>query len=213
MRLKEKKVERFGKLVMYTYGAPRVGNENFCSAFDSLLTDAWRVVNGRDVVARLPRTINAAVFGRVGYDHCGKTALVSPLEVEEKLWLEDVSDEGSCPVRDGVVLTSPLGKGNVLGDVWGAVEEGAGKAEGVEEKLKGIIDGVTGRIGEVKSVLELASIVGIDSSYAQREVAMLESVVSGEAITHHMEGEYHLALGRLTGRRGRIEEKKEGGGS
>ena len=85
-----------------------MGNENFCSAFDSLLTEchsvegggvrpkidsAWRVVNGRDVVARLPRTINAAVFGRVGYDHCGKTALVSPLEVEEKLWLEDVSDE------------------------------------------------------------------------------------------------------------------------
>lgn len=221
---KEKKARRFKKLSMYTYGAPRVGNEDFCKKFDSLLEDcytidgvvrrkidcAWRVVNGRDVVARLPRTIEAAVFGRIGYDHCGKTALVSPMEVEEKLWLEGVSDGKLCPVRDGVVLTSPLGKGNVLGDVWGVVEEGTGKGEvkGME-KVRGIVDGVTGRIGEVKSLLELASVVGIDSKYAEREVAMLESIVNGEGLMHHLEGEYFVALGRLEGRLGRVIERKD----
>ena len=70
----------------------------------------------------------------------------------------------------------------------------------VQAKLKVIVDGVTGRVGDIKSVLELSSIIGIDSKGAQREIDMLDSIFKGEGLSHHMEGEYRNALKRLFGR-------------
>jgi len=83
----------------------------------SLLDEAYRVVNGADVVARLPRSINFLL--KIGYDHCGATALISLPKIsrdgenltgnKEKntndsvvplIWVEGESDDASCPVCD-----------------------------------------------------------------------------------------------------------------
>jgi predicted lipase len=40
---------------MYTFGAPRVGNSEFARFFDALGMEAFRIVNGADIVARMPR--------------------------------------------------------------------------------------------------------------------------------------------------------------
>ena len=49
-----------GRVRMYTFGAPRVGNSEFARFFDSLGIEAYRIVNGADIVARMPRHANSA---------------------------------------------------------------------------------------------------------------------------------------------------------
>lgn len=78
--------------------------------------ETYRIVNGADVVARVPRTMNAIVSS-IGYEHCGPTVLVSADPGGCPLWIEGES-EGQCPVRDGTPLTNPFAKGNLLGDVY-----------------------------------------------------------------------------------------------
>ena len=42
-----------GRLHLYTYGAPRVGNKEFCDDINALLSHAaFRIVNGADVVPK-----------------------------------------------------------------------------------------------------------------------------------------------------------------
>ena len=115
-------------LLLYNFGSPRVGNEAFRDLFDSLLQDgsidqAYRIVNGEDVVTRLPRTMNALVLGNVRYDHVGTTVLVAPASSSEEesengtennnvnesiLWVEGESDDSACPVRDiSMTLSGP----------------------------------------------------------------------------------------------------------
>jgi predicted lipase len=74
---------RFRGVHLYSYGSPRVGNDAFCDRFDSLLESgaigsAYRIVNGADVIARLPRTINGLVLGSVGYEHVRGSQTVPP---------------------------------------------------------------------------------------------------------------------------------------
>jgi predicted lipase len=45
---------------MYTFGAPRVGNSEYARFFDGLGIEAFRIVNGQDIVARMPRHANSA---------------------------------------------------------------------------------------------------------------------------------------------------------
>ena len=47
------------KITCYTFGCPRVGNKALADLFNGLPIDAYRVVNGADIVARLPRHGNA----------------------------------------------------------------------------------------------------------------------------------------------------------
>eukprot|EP00667_Euglena_gracilis_P001784 EG_transcript_1785 len=103
-------------LRLYTFGSPRVGNAEFAARFEATGVEAYRVVNGRDVVARVPRTVNA-VISSIGYEHCGPTVLVSADPADCPLWVEGQS-EGLCPVRDGTPLTNPFARGNLLGDVY-----------------------------------------------------------------------------------------------
>lgn len=50
----------------YTFGSPRVGNEEFATEFTQLVGNKWyRIVNCSDFVARVPRRI-------VGYKHVGQ---------------------------------------------------------------------------------------------------------------------------------------------
>ena len=219
-------------LKLYSFGSPRVGNEAFVKTFDSLqqsgkLDEAYRVVNGADVVARLPRSVNFVL--KVGYDHCGATALISLPKTKKDgdeqegkesgstvttvplIWVEGESGDSMCPVRDGTPLTSPLAEGMLLGDLFNAVKNVTDSPEGADKEL--IQASYISKLGEMagklsKSVAgrfqtftaaDLTSIFGIDKKYAEREATIIQSVVSGEAIAHHLEDEYYGAMGRACG--------------
>jgi hypothetical protein len=219
-------------LKMYNFGSPRVGNEEFRQKFDSLIgkgiDEAYRIVNGQDVVARLPRTVNALNLVTVGYEHCGPTVLISiPNEakndkeegnaseegfVEEQqqarkplIWIEGQS-EGACPVRDGTALMSPLAQGSFLGDIVSAVKQnptssGDNEKQDFLEKgdvLSKFTTAVKGRL-ETFTASDLASVVGINKEFIDRESKIIQSVFSGEALNHHMEDEYYSAMGRACG--------------
>jgi triacylglycerol lipase len=51
---------------LYTFGSPRVGDQNFAQAFTEKIGDrTFRVVNGNDIVPRVPPQLN-------GYKHVGE---------------------------------------------------------------------------------------------------------------------------------------------
>lgn len=80
-KAKSKQPPRPKSLRLYSFGSPRVGNTAFADLFDSFLAEgyideAYRIVNGQDVVARLPRSANVLVAD-INYEHCGPTALVT----------------------------------------------------------------------------------------------------------------------------------------
>mmetsp|Transcript_18259 Transcript_18259/g.27375 ORF Transcript_18259/g.27375 Transcript_18259/m.27375 type:complete len:533 (-) Transcript_18259:260-1858(-) len=224
-------------LKMYNYGSPRVGNKEFTKKFDSLIgngiDEAYRIVNGQDVVARLPRTVNALGLVSIGYEHCGPTVLISVPDAEADgdnesdenlaanqgdkqmplLWIEGQS-EGECPVRDGTALRSPLAQGSLLGDIVSAVKENQGantdvvkasteKAKGEDYLEKGdmlskLSTAVKGRL-ETFTASDLASVVGIDKQFLARESKIIQSVFSGEALSHHMEDEYYKNMALACG--------------
>lgn len=201
-------------LKMYNFGSPRVGNDAFVARFDALMNgngidEAYRLVNGQDAVARMPRTVNALALGSIGYNHCAPTALVNtdPTNEQPRVWVEGESDNRACPVRDGTPLTSPLASGSLLGDILSAVDNDSNE-EGTEKKEKKLMDYVKdankiadamkGRLGSLTAA-DLTSIVGIDKSFAEREANIIKSIFSGEALSHHMEDQYYLAMGRAGG--------------
>lgn len=190
-------------LKMYNFGSPRVGNAEFVANFDSLvgngIDEAYRIVNGQDVVARLPRTVNALGVVKVGYEHCGPTVLISiPEEADDAqalVWIEGQS-EGDCPVRDGTALTSPLAKGSLLGDIVSEVNSSEG--EGFGDSLSKLGNAMKGRF-ESFEASDIAGLVGIDKSFVEREANIIKSLASGEALSHHMEDQYYMAMGRSSG--------------
>jgi pimeloyl-ACP methyl ester carboxylesterase len=198
-------------LRMYNYGSPRVGNKAFAELFDALrdegfINEAYRVVNGEDVVARLPRTMNALVLGQVGYEHVGTTALVtqpqnntsstSPNLTTPRLWVEGESDDSKCPVRDGEALSSPMIGGSLLGDIYNATRESfdEGSPMSWDKKFSAAASKVTSRI-KTLSASDVASVLGIDRSFTEREIKLVQSLVQGKALAHHMEDEYYATLG------------------
>ncbi|KAH3724911.1 hypothetical protein DPMN_050738 [Dreissena polymorpha] len=42
------------RLFLYTYGMPRVGNKEYAYYHDRLVSNSWRIINGKDIVPRLP---------------------------------------------------------------------------------------------------------------------------------------------------------------
>jgi hypothetical protein len=201
-------------LRMYNYGSPRVGNEAFSDLFDALrdegfIDQAYRVVNGEDVVARLPRTVNALVLGNVGYEHVGTTVLITQPEKNTdaatassttkppplRIWVEGESDDSKCPVRDGVSMSSPMIGGSLLGDLYNATREGFDEASPMSwGKLTGAASKVTARI-KTLSATDVASVLGIDRSFTEREIKLVQSLMQGKALAHHMEDEYYATLG------------------
>ncbi|GAX29096.1 hypothetical protein FisN_7Hh308 [Fistulifera solaris] len=215
-----KKPPRPKSLYLYNFGSPRVGNERFRIMFDSLLADgritqAYRVVNGEDVVARLPRTVNALVFGNVGYDHVGTTVLVKdPSQADDGeplLWVEGESDDNTCPVRDGIALTNPLSEGSLLADLINATktvlnDEDTSKNADLWTKVGSAAMMVTERIKTV-SASDLASVLGIDQKFTEREVRIIQSLLEGKAVAHHMEDQYYGSMGRACGYKAVVGEE------
>ena len=196
-------------LRLYNFGSPRVGNNEFAARFSTLLDDgkinqAYRIVNDRDVVARMPRTMYTL---SVDYDHCGQTVLVKePTQehTDEVLWIEGESDDQDCPVRDYEQRTaSPLADGTLLGDLAKAMKTDDSK---VEEKDK---ENVLSQLGSVASkfqkrlsqvtAADITSVVGIDKTFTDRELQLVGSVFNGKALAHHLEDAYYAAMGRAVG--------------
>ena len=194
-------------LRMYNFGSPRVGNSVFAERFDSLLKDgrvqqAYRVVNGDDIVTRVPRT--TPPIG-VQYEHVGSTVMVSkePAEAEgtdslaPALWVEGESDQAACPVRDmDLVLNSPIAEGTLLGDLIKATTLAevtpteAGSEDAKQEKsifgnFATVAAQMTDRVKKIKAS-DLASIVGIDKEFSEREFKIIESFAKGRALANHM---------------------------
>ena len=65
--------------VLYNFGAPKVGNDEFVRRFNKLVPNTFRVVNDADVIVRLPRNKGVgAVPGAGNYYHIGRTVLTTP---------------------------------------------------------------------------------------------------------------------------------------
>jgi hypothetical protein len=210
-------------LKMYNFGSPRVGNDAFCKTFDSLvgngIDEAYRIVNDQDVVARFPRTMNALAFGNIGYDHCGPTVLITEIasqiskhgendqkcnfQKNEMLWIEGETSDATCPVRDGNALSDPLMSGSLLGDINDIVGAFQGNEEEDDKsfslsKLSNMAEKVTGRLQKM-NVEDIASIVGIDKRFTQRELKVFQSIFSGEGLSHHLEDKYYQGMGMCCG--------------
>ena len=220
-------------LRLYNFGSPRVGNVAFAELFDALVDEglidqAYRLVNGDDVVARLPRSVNALVLGNINYEHVGATVLLTDPESDgEKcntyLWIEGESDDSKCPVRDGEMLISPMAEGTLLNDLVAATREGLalavktdnftkgsnGSNEASKDDFKSRFSTFAGKVSDrVKSISasDIASIVGIDQSFTTRELRIVQSLLQGNALAHHLEDQYYAGMGRASGFIARLNE-------
>jgi hypothetical protein len=225
-------------LRMYNFGSPRVGNMAFAELFDALVEEglidqAYRVVNGDDIVARLPRTVNALVLGSINYEHVGTTVLLTDPESDSEsiavenyntcLWIEGESDASKCPVRDGEMMISPMAEGTLLNDLFTATREGLAVATTTDNVTQGSDDSdgsskndiisrlstIAGKVSDrVKNISasDIASIVGIDQSFTTRELRIVQSVLQGNALAHHLEDQYYAGMGRASGFVARVNE-------
>eukprot|EP00980_Cylindrotheca_fusiformis_P001577 scaffold360_cov107-Cylindrotheca_fusiformis.AAC.7 len=196
-------------LRLYNFGSPRVGNKAFAKRFDKIMDDgfidqAYRIVNDKDIVARVPRSM---VTLNVDYDHCGKTVLVEePLEGTEqsqvRLWVEGESDDSLCPVRDYENrIADPRSEGTLIGDLMTTFSKGDGgslEAEKSLNRLGSLAAKFQERLSKV-SVSDVASVVGIDKNFSERELQIVQSLVKGNGLANHMEDSYYAALGRAVG--------------
>jgi hypothetical protein len=155
------------------------------------------------------------VFGNVGYDHVGTTVLVKdPSQADDGeplLWVEGESDDNTCPVRDGIALTNPLSEGSLLADLINATktvlnDEDTSKNADLWTKVGSAAMMVTERIKTV-SASDLASVLGIDQKFTEREVRIIQSLLEGKAVAHHMEDQYYGSMGRACGYKAVVGEE------
>jgi len=209
------------EVAMYNYGAPRVGNGEFVSFFNTLFAgrEAFRIVNDRDIVPRLPRGAGAA--GAVlEYEHVGRTVLIAEgsdaAEGFDGFWVEGESNEADCPLRDVSPLSNPFSSGTVLadvgeqtrnlasslGDTWSKVDAAAkSRSRGELQKavgegvasFEGIKDSIAGRL-QAMSTADALRMVGLDQRFVESELRLVESLAQGKAIEHHLEPSYFEAM-------------------
>jgi Lipase (class 3) len=204
-------------LRMYNFGSPRVGNGVFAKQFDALLQDgrvdaAYRMVNGDDIVTRVPRTTSPL---GVEYEHVGSTVMVSKESAPEggavapALWIEGESDESKCPVRDmDFVLNSPIAEGTLLGDLLSATATATNETDqkDVFGRFSTMASKWSERVKNIKAS-DLASIIGIDREFSEREFKIIESFAKGRALANHLEDDYYAAMGRASGFRAIVGEE------
>lgn len=198
-------------LRLYNFGSPRVGNKAFSQRFERLVREgsvdqAYRIVNGKDVVARMPRTMGAL---SVDYDHCGPTVLVqAPTQEnpEKVLWIEGESDDKACPVRDyEKMMSSPTAEGTLLGDLLKAIgdnKQQSGLSDEQGKKLLAQVGSIASKFQERLSAVtasDITSLLGFDKSFTDRELQMVQALFKGEALAHHLEDSYYAAMGNCAG--------------
>jgi hypothetical protein len=194
-------------LKMYNFGSPRAGNQAFANKFQTFLEqgyidEAYRIVNSQDIITRVPRPTGML---NVDYEHCGKTVLIEDtlLEGDKPLWIEGESDfDRVDPVRDIRSATKGiLSEGMLLDDLVKTynTKEGDGDNEGSKSSsVFTQLGAVASRLKKV-DVADLTSMVGIDKSYANRELQLAQSFLKGDSLAHHLEDSYYMAMGRAVG--------------
>lgn len=212
---------RLGRLRLYTFGAPRVGNSAFAEHFDSFGMEAFRIVNGQDIVPRMPRHANSA-GALLDYEHCGRTVLVDETGgVEGGFWVEGEDEQADCPLRDVSPFTNPFGSKTILGELsataaeaaaaaWGDVTKSGAESEGEQEfdfkglarsfggaaaKLSKASEGIASRVQSMKAV-EALGVIGLDVEFVESEMKLAESIRSGTGLVHHLEPSYFEAMRR-----------------
>ena len=192
---------KFGTLTLVTLGAPRVGDVAFAARLDLAVPRHRRVVNGQDIVARLPRGFS--------YAHGGATVLLSASPEDAAVWVEG-EDEGECPLRRGDgglsgVVTNPARPGSPLATL---LDDALAEAKTVRPfdmssalEAARKVSGKAARTVSDASPSELAAAVGLDPAYVETELKMLSALSSGDAIEDHLEPAYFAAM-----RRARAEE-------
>mmetsp|Transcript_8028 Transcript_8028/g.25012 ORF Transcript_8028/g.25012 Transcript_8028/m.25012 type:complete len:304 (-) Transcript_8028:370-1281(-) len=169
-----------GKVRLYTFGAPRVGNSEFARDFDSLGIEAYRIVNGEDIVPRLPRHANSA-GALLDYEHVGRTVLIDEAGVVcNGFWIESESDNEQCPLREVSPITNPFGPGSVLTDLverlssvaGGDTVTAAASSQGSSSAAAGLIE------AKLVALQETGGKEGTDALGAQ--LASLENELKGE---------------------------------
>eukprot|EP00633_Aureoumbra_lagunensis_P000863 CAMPEP_0197287648 /NCGR_PEP_ID=MMETSP0890-20130614/4249_1 /TAXON_ID=44058 ORGANISM="Aureoumbra lagunensis, Strain CCMP1510" /NCGR_SAMPLE_ID=MMETSP0890 /ASSEMBLY_ACC=CAM_ASM_000533 /LENGTH=771 /DNA_ID=CAMNT_0042757591 /DNA_START=91 /DNA_END=2406 /DNA_ORIENTATION=- len=193
---------RFQDTSLLTFGSPRTGDGAFASALDSCLSRSYRVVNGQDVVARLPRGFS--------YNHAGFTVLVDEDPEQPQLWVEGV-DSGECPLkltdaarRDSNLATSPPAEGSTLSSlVDNVLDNGKNISFQMNTTLFNPFDAAERlrnvALDKLSSPMEIAEFIGIDRNYADIELKLFSALTSGDAIRHHLEPAYFAAIMRATG--------------
>jgi len=115
---------RFSRVAVYTYGAPRIGNEAFAALVDSKLPEFFRVVNRQDIVTRLPRG---------GYTHFGRGILLLNRTAGDTapgpcrtpgLWVQG-QDAGRDPSDVEKKFANPFESTQLLGSIRKELEDGA----------------------------------------------------------------------------------------
>jgi len=110
---------------LYNFGSPRVGNAAFARSFNKAIPTAFRIINGLDVVARVPRPSNLSFAGE--WEQVGRTVLLKPETSEatanlKGIWIEG-EDDGECPVRE--LAPAPLAQGvKRLDALWAGLADG-----------------------------------------------------------------------------------------
>lgn len=69
---------------------------------------------------------------------------------------------------------------------------------------------MAGKVSDrVKSISasDIASIVGIDQSFTTRELRIIQSLLQGNALAHHLEDQYYAGMGRASGFVARVNEE------
>jgi hypothetical protein len=186
---------KFLNIQLVTLGAPRVGDTAFASQLDVAVPNHIRVVNGQDIVARMPRGFT--------YAHGGNTVLISP---NTDIWVEG-EDEGQCPLKKGDgglsgVVTQPAPPGSPLATL---LDDALGEARSVNFKafdVQSALDAAT-RLTQKSietvsgsSSSELLGSVGLDSTYVEAELKMLSALASGGAVDDHLEPAYFVSMAR-----------------
>ena len=184
---------KFSSINLVTLGAPRVGDAAFASQLDVAVPTHSRLVNGQDIVARLPRGFS--------YAHGGSTILVSP---NSTIWVEG-EDDGECPLKKGDgglsgVVTRPAPPGSPLATL---LDDALGEARSVKPfDVQSALDAATRLTQKSVSTIqgssssELLGSVGLDATYVEAELKMLSALASGGALDDHLEPAYFAAVKR-----------------
>lgn len=176
-------------IITYSFGAPRVGCPAFARLHDLLCPHTWRVVNDLDLVARMPRS--SRINRLLEYEHAGRTVLIS--EAASSLWVEGESP-GTCPLRDLSPFSTPQPPSSsspsepATSSPLHQLAEAAGMGPEGVDKLPALY----------------ASRYTFDGAFVEREVALLQSLIDGRGLLHHLEPSYFAALSKQS------EVEKEG---
>lgn len=203
---------RNSKIITYTFGAPRVGCPTFSRVYNSMCRPTFRVVNSRDIVARMPRS--SQVSRLLEYEHVGRTVLLEDTGSadEPKLWVEGESD-GACPLSDlsPFVQASASSKisqqfafifenwklPGMLNESYSTVSQTVSEAVSFVASSAGLSDKGIEQLNLLAATATDAAIGGVDQRFLDRELALLQSIVDGTALENHLEPSYHACFDRM----------------